>query len=231
MKPPTGRTPHRVFRVAACAALLTVALRPGGLAAQETDASGADGSAGEVSAFAGDGSAFVGVLAPLSRLTRSEDFETEVSAAPAVGLEVGGYRGRVGVSVQGFYAPARLSLFPGDFAGALPEDLGAVDYFVASAAVRYRFPSVGAASAVRPYLALGGGVRRLEVQPIASPEVRDATDPLLLAGAGAHVRLGEGVDVRFEFRDHASTYRDPETSGTRLQNDLTVSVGLALTFR
>lgn len=230
MKPPTGRTPRRVFRLAACAALLVVALRPGGLGAQEVGASGAGGSGEDAGAFAGDGSAFVGLLAPLSRLTRGEDFETEVSVAPALGVEAGGYRGRVGVSVQAFYAPARLSLFPGDFAGALPEDLGAADYFVASAAVRYRFPSVGTASAVRPYLALGGGVRRLEVQPIASPEVRDATDPLLLAGAGAHVRLRGGIDVRFEFRDHASTYRDPETSGTRFQNDLTVSVGLALTF-
>jgi len=174
--------------------------------------------------------AFAGVLAPLARLTSDpQTFETEVSSSAMVGAEVSWWpRGRLGIAAQAAWAPARLSLIPTDFTGALPGDLGDADYLVGSLEARYRVPMPPEVRVVRPYLALGGGIRRLDVDPIASPEVTDATDPLATAAAGAQVRLGARVDLRVELRDRVSVYGSPTGGGDRVQNDLGVSIGLGI---
>lgn len=174
--------------------------------------------------------AFAGVLAPLARLTTDpQTFETEVSSSAMAGAEVGWWpRRRLGLAVQAAWAPAKLSLIPTDFTGALPGELGDADYLVGSVEARYRLPLPPEVSLVRPYVALGGGLRRLDVDPIASPEVTDATDPMATAAAGAHVRLGGGVDLRIELRDRVSVYGSPTGGGDRVQNDLGITVGLGI---
>lgn len=209
------------------AALLLLLLLPAPLAGQGPP--GAAPAGGERAVPTVEVAAFGGILAPLARLTTDpESFETEVSASGLVGGDVTWWvAGRLGLSGRVAWAPAELTLIPTDFTGALPDELGDADYLSGTAEVRYRLPVPAEAELLRPYLALGGGVRRLSVDPIAEPEVTDATDPVATAAAGSHVRLGSALDLRFELRDRVSRYRSPTTGEERIQNDLSVTVGLA----
>lgn len=233
---PTGRT--AALAAAASAAVVLLLLAPARARAQPdpTPAPAARDSLAPAGPRL-EASAFAGVLAPLARLTADPGtFETEVSSSALFGAEATWWpRRRLGIAAQGAWAPARLSLIPTDFTGALPGDLGDADYLAASAEARYRLPLPPEVSVVRPYLALGGGIRRLDVQAIASPEVADATDPMVTAAAGAHVRMAGRFEARFELRDRITVYDSPRNSqrnatggAARLQNDLAISVGLAL---
>lgn len=233
--PPRTTGPGSGGRAAAALLLLVLAasLAPGPASAQEPDgAAPEDGTA----ATAGPrltATAFAGVLAPLSRLTADpRTFETEISTSGLFGAEVAWWpRRRLGVAVQGAWAPAELNLVPTDFTGALPEELGSARYLSGSVEARYRIELPPEVNLVRPYLALGGGVRRLDVDPIAAPEVADATDPMATAAAGAHVQFSGRAELRFEVRDRVTLYRSPTAGEDRLQNDLGVSVGVAVTAR
>lgn len=224
MTPPN---PRDAVLLAAAAALL---LAPATARTQAVPDAGADPDSRPSAGPRMEATAFAGVLAPLSRLTADpETFETEISSSALFGAEGTWWpRRRLGVALQGVWAPAQLSLIPTDFTGALPSDLGAADYLAASAEVRYRVTLPPEVSMVRPYLALGGGVRRLDVQAIASPEVTDATDPMATAAAGAHVRLAGRFELRVELRDRVTIYGSPTGGEDRVQNDLGVSVGLAV---
>lgn len=224
MTPPT---PRDAVLLAAAAALL---LAPETARTQAVSDTGADPDSRPPAGPRIEATAFAGVLAPLARLTADpETFETEISSSALVGAEATWWpRRRLGVALQGVWAPAQLSLIPTDFTGALPSDLGDADYLAASAEVRYRLALPPEVSMVRPYLALGGGVRRLDVQAIASPEVTDATDPMATAAAGAHVRLAGRFELRVELRDRITIYGSPTGAEDRIQNDLGISVGLAV---
>ena len=225
MTPPSRRT------AVLLSAALALLLMPAAAGAQAPpDDSGARRDALPPAGPRMEASAFAGVLAPLARLTADpRTFETEVSASAMFGAEGTWWpRRHLGVALQGIWAPAQLSLIPTDFTGALPDDLGDADYLAISAEARYRLALPPEVSMVRPYLALGGGIRRLDVQAIASPEVADATDPMATAAAGAHVRLAGRFELRFEFRDRVTIYGSPTGGGDRVQNDLGVSVGLAV---
>ena len=168
------------------------------------------------------------VLAPLSELSSTvESFATEVSTS--LGASAGGvwWLGRhVGVGVHGVWEPARLNLRPSTFTGVVPNDLGDADYAAAFGQVVFRLPLRGPASVVEPFLAVGGGVRDLRLDPIAAPEARSATDPAATVAAGAAVRLWDPLAFRFEVRDIVSDYDETVGSGG-LQNDVLVSVGLS----
>lgn len=224
MTPPSHRT------AALLAATVALLLAPATAHAQAAPEPGVPRASPSPAGPRMEASAFAGVLAPLARLTADpESFETEISSSAMFGAEGTWWPGRrLGIALQGVWAPAQLSLIPTDFTGALPGDLGDADYLAASAEVRYRLALPPEVSMVRPYVALGGGVRRLDVQAIASPEVTDATDPMATAAAGAHVRLAGRFDLRFELRDRIMIYESPTGAGDRVQNDLGVSVGLAV---
>lgn len=227
--PRSARHPAAAVASLAAAALL---LAPAA-AAQAPSGSDARQAATEGPGPALEAAAFAGVLTPLARLTADpQSFETEVSTSLLVGAEAAWWpRRRLGVAAQGAWAPARLSLVPTDFTGALPGELGGAEYVAGSVEVRYRLGMPPEVSTVRPYLALGGGIRRLDVDPIASPEVTDATDPMATAAAGARVRLGSRLDLRVEVRDRITVYGSPTGADDRLQNDMGVSVGLGLGSR
>ena len=168
------------------------------------------------------------VLTPLSELSRTtESFATEVSTS--VGVSAGGvwWLGRhVGVGLHGVWEPAELNLRPSGFTGVVPDDLGDADYAAAFGQLVVRLPLEGPASLVEPFLAVGGGIRDLQLDPIASPEARSATDPAATVAAGAAVRLWNPLALRLEVRDVLSDYDETVGDGG-LQHDVLVSVGLS----
>lgn len=170
-----------------------------------------------------------GVLAPLSLLSTSDvSFSTEVSSSAALGGSVTWWLGAFGMAARGVWAPARLSLRATGIGGAVPDDLGGAEYLAGTVDLVYRLRLAGPARIVEPFLAVGGGVRRLELEPVASPEARSATDPVGTLAAGARVDVWRPVAIRFEVRDHVSRFDATETGASRLQNDVTVTVGLSI---
>lgn len=170
-----------------------------------------------------------GVFAPLSLLSTSDvSFSTEVSSSAALSGGVTWWLGAVGVSARGVWAPAQLSLRPTGIGGAVPDDLGDADYLAGTVDLVYRLRFRGPASLVEPFLALGAGVRRLELDPVASPEVRSATDPLGTVAAGARVDVWRPVAIHVEVRDHVSEFDATPTGSSELQNDILVTVGLSI---
>ena len=208
-------------RAAALAALLLPfpGVTDGGLAAQARSSAPPLGPELHASAS---------VLTPLSELSSTaESFATELSTS--VGASAGGvwWLGRhVGIGVHGVWEPAELNLRPAAFTGVVPDDLGDADYTAAFGQVVFRLPLEGPASVVEPFLAVGGGVRDLRLDPIATPEARSATDPAATAAAGAAVRLWDPLALRLEVRDVLSDYDETVGAGG-LQNDVLVSVGLS----
>ena len=174
-----------------------------------------------------DITAFVGWKAPVANLTNNSDtFGTSVTPGVALGAE-GAYwfRSGFGIGLQGFWAPSQLNGFETNVEGTIPETLGSVQYFAFSANAMYRLNVGGPAATVQPYFALGAGLRYLDVDTNAGPEVEGAADPALTAGMGVFVPLAQAMALRVEFRDYMSTYKSPVTGDSKLQNDLLISIG------
>lgn len=168
----------------------------------------------------------VSVLAPLAELTSTAQFTTQVSTAVGASGGVTWWLGRhLGVRAHGVWAPAQLNVRPSEFTGPIPIDLGDARYLAGAGAVTYRLGLPGAASAVEPYVGLGGGVRHLSVDPQASPDVEDALDPVVTVLAGATTRVDGSFSLRLEIQDLVSRYESPLDGETRVQNDLLVTVG------
>lgn len=169
------------------------------------------------------------VLAPLAELTSDVAFSTEVSTAVGASGTVAWWFGpELGLTAQGVWAPAELNVRPSEFTGPIPTGLGDVGYLAGTAAVTYRVPTSGALAAVEPFFGLGGGVRRLSLDPLASPDAEDATDPVATALAGVTTRVWPSLGVRLEIRDLVSQYESPLDGETRIQNDVLVSVGVTV---
>lgn len=174
-----------------------------------------------------------GVLAPLSQLTRSsQSFATTVSSSPLVGGAVTWWPARRwGVGVEGAYAFADLHTSETEFAGAIPTDLGSARWMSGTVNILHRFLFSGAASVVEPYVSVGGGVRHLSVDEIAEPEVTDATDPLANLAGGVSMAFAPRLSLRAEVRNRLSAYQAPRTGDRRVQNDITVTLGVAARIR
>lgn len=170
-----------------------------------------------------------GFLAPLALLSTSDiSFSTEVSSSAAVSGTVAWWLGDFGVAARGVWAPAQLGLRPTGIGGAVPDDLGGAEYVAGTVDLVYRLQLTGPAWIVEPFLAVGGGLRRLELDALAEPEVRSATDPVGTVAAGVRVDVWRPVAIRFEVRDHVSRFDATETGASKLQNDILVTVGLSV---
>lgn len=177
---------------------------------------------------------FAGSLSPLNDLTEDPaSFGTFVSVAPALGAELTLWPrgGRIGVELQGVFAPGELKLRATEFQGAVPDDLGNSYYWAGSATVLYRLRPAGVRGRVEPYFGIGAGLRHLAVEAIASPEVEDATDPLATVAAGTDVWFSRGLAIRFEVRDHLLSFESPTAGDSKLQNDVLVTVGATVRLR
>lgn len=174
-----------------------------------------------------------GVLAPLSQLTRSsQSFATTISSSPLVaGAATWWPTRRWGIGAEGAYAFADLHTSETEFAGAIPTDLGSARWLSGTVNVLHRLLFSGAASVVEPYVSVGGGIRHLSVDEIAEPEVTDATDPLASLAAGISMAFASRLSLRAEVRDRLSAYEAPRTGDRRVQNDITVTLGVAARIR
>lgn len=171
-----------------------------------------------------------GAVAPLGQLTSDpETFATEVSTSLAYGGSLAWWlTPALGASAHVLRAPAELNVEPTEFIGAVPNDLGSADYLAAVAGLTVRLRPSGAAAILEPFASVAGGVRRLEFDPIAEPEVTDSTDPVLSAAAGVYVRFYGGSWLRLELRDYLSRFESASGAGTRTQHDVAVTVGLGV---
>lgn len=175
-----------------------------------------------------------GVLAPLNDLTADPaSFGTAVTVSPVIGADLAVWPGggKLGLGLQGIFAPGDLLVRPSEFQGAVPEDLGNAAYLAGTASVLYRLRLAGARGRLEPYFGVGGGFRHLAVQPIAAPEVEDVTDVLGTLAAGTWVWISHRLAVRFEARDHLLVFDSPTTGASRLQNDVLVTVGFGARLR
>lgn len=169
------------------------------------------------------------VLTPLTPLTESDvSFDTELSSSAGASATLTWWlTDRVGVAGRGTWAPAKLNLRGVPPGAAVPDDLGDADYLAATVEGHYRFPLRGAASMLEPFVAVGGGVRDLSLDPVAAPEARSATDLVLTAAGGTSVRVWERTSLRLEVRDLVSEFDAGEGGRGTWQHDVLVSVGLS----
>lgn len=171
-----------------------------------------------------------GAVAPLAQLTSDpETFATEVSTSLAYGGAVGYWvTPALGAGAHVLRAPAELNVEPTEFVGAVPNDLGSADYLTAVAGLTYRLRLSGPAAIIQPYASLGGGLRRLEFDPIAERDVEDATDPVASAAAGVYIQFYGGSWLRLELRDYLSRFDSGVGAEARTQHEIAVTVGLGV---
>lgn len=172
-------------------------------------------------------SAFFAWMAPVANLTGDPDsFGTTINPNLAFGVDGAYWFSNFGIAAQGFWAGSELNVIATEFQGAIPEELGSANYYAASVSGLYRLGVSGPAAVVQPYFALGAGIRHLDVEAMASPEVEDSTDPVLTGGLGGLVQVSDALALRAEIRDYLSSYESPTTGDSALQNDFLFTVGL-----
>jgi hypothetical protein len=175
---------------------------------------------------------FFGVLAPLANLTENpETFSTDVSISIAFGGEFDYFfKSGFGVGVTGLYAPAKLTISPEDVPIAVPPDLGNAKWTTVTANLMYRVDLKGPAGMVEPYVLVGGGIRNLNVDPIASPEATDSTNGVFDFGFGAFTLVSEHWAIRLDLRGYISPFSVEATDNTRTQFDTTILFGISYGF-
>lgn len=175
---------------------------------------------------------YFGVMAPLANLTEDpESFSTDVSISIAFGGEFDYFfKSGFGVGLVGLYAPAKLTISPGDVPSAAPIDLGDAKWSTITANLMYRVDLKGPAGMVEPYVLVGGGIRNLNVDPIASPEATDSTNGVFDFGFGAFTIISEHWAIRLDLRGYISPFNVEATDNTRTQFDTTILFGISYGF-
>lgn len=175
---------------------------------------------------------YFGVLAPLANLTDDpESFSTDVSISIAFGGEFDYFtKSGFGFGVTGLYAPAKLTISPEDVPSAAPPDLGDAKWTTVTANLMYRVDLKGPAGMVEPYVLVGGGIRNLNVDPIAAPQATDATNGVFNFGAGAFTLLSRHWAIRLDLRGYVSPFNVEATDNTKTQFDTTILFGISYGF-
>jgi hypothetical protein len=176
----------------------------------------------------------VGLMTPIASLMSDpESFGATINVNIAYGIDGTYWTSRkFGVGVVGWYSSAKLQVLDTDFQGAVPDDLGRARYAVGMVEGIYRFRGEGSRRSLEPYLAFGAGVRHLNVDEIANPQVVTSTDPAGTIAGG--IRL-DGIlsrmMIRLEVRNNMSLYKSPATDQSKLQNDMILSFGIGTRFQ
>jgi hypothetical protein len=175
---------------------------------------------------------YFGVMAPLANLTEDpESFSTDVSVSIAFGGEFDFFfKSGFGVGLFGLYAPAKLTISPGDVPSAAPIDLGDAKWSTITANLMYRVDLKGPAGMVEPYVLVGGGIRNLNVDPIASPQATDSTNGIFDFGFGAFTIISEHWAIRIDLRGYISPFNVEATDNTKTQFDTTILFGISYGF-
>lgn len=173
------------------------------------------------------------LLTPLSDLVQATETRGALQLSTGAGLRAGAIwwvGRRLGIGAGGVWTPVDLdrqaSAADGGGDGVDPGGkVGEADYLAGMAEVVLALGGVGRDAGVRPYLVAGAGVRRLSID--GGDELPDGiTDPVASLGGGFRMDVSRGLLLRLEARDMmAPAEVGPET---RMQHDLTVSVGLGI---
>ena len=134
------------------------------------------------------------------------------------------FGGHAGLQLPGgLQFEAAVVTAPGtDLEGSGGEQSGA-SYLAATGHVVWRFP----VPFLEPFLGAGGGVRRISFD---RPGVLGTEEESALAGSllgGVYVTAVPGWRIRAELRDVVSSFEDPRTGESELQNDLFFLAGLS----
>lgn len=175
----------------------------------------------------------IGLLTPLGNLTPDEEATEATEITPALQLSTG-------VVLAGgatlFLGPKVGLAFHASWAGAdvdqkaLPDGgtdddrpLGDADHLTATVGVVYRLLAAPL-GALDPYVSAGAGIRRVSFS-FDDPRLEDATDPMLTAAAGVRAFLMGRFHWTLDVRNGISMFEAAD-GGSRIQNDLMVTVGL-----
>jgi len=177
-------------------------------------------------------SGYFGVLAPLADLTDDpETFGTAVSVSIGVGGEFDYFlKNGLGFGLFGLYAPAELTIVPEDVPIATPPELGDAKWSTITANLLYRVDLKGPAGMVEPYVLVGGGIRNLDVDPIAAPQAVDKTNGVLNFGAGSFVLVAKHWAIRLDLRGYVSPFSVEATDSTATQFDTSILFGISYGF-
>lgn len=173
----------------------------------------------------------VALLTPLTDLVAPAGTEGALQLSAGAGLRAGGIwwlAPRLGLGLGGVWAPAdldRQASVGGDGDAAPGGKVGEADYLAGTVELVLALPAVSERVGVEPFLVAGLGLRRLGLD--AGEELpASVTDPLAALGGGFRMLLSERLLLRLEARDQiAPAELGPES---RVQHDLTVSVGLGV---
>ena len=175
--------------------------------------------------------AFVGWVSPLSNLTENPAFATVVNPYISFGAEaVYWLNRRFGIGAFGLFAPSELQATQ-VLDQTAPVDLGSANYITAVANVVYQIPVSGTATPVRPYFALGAGVRHLDLDKTQATEAASSTDPVATLAAGVRIPFSARIALWTELRDFASFFESPITGDSKLQNDIAITIGVGTRIR
>jgi outer membrane beta-barrel protein len=178
---------------------------------------------------------YIGLLTPLSRLadqgdTLSLEFSTKASFAAEIdywfsgsfGLSVVGGYSRPDLTVQAIITDAPPGTLP------TPIKVGRADYWAGTANLMWRPILGGSATVLTPYFAVGAGVSRLSYPSGGFIELSGETRFVGTVAGGAHVEMSGPVYLRLDVRDYVSTFDTEPIRESKLQNDLTVSIGIGV---
>jgi len=179
--------------------------------------------------------AFVGAFTPLSDLaTDAATTSAEISTDVAVGGAIAYWLpSGLGFELQGQFVPAELTVqqVPGGGGRPTTTDLGNADYIAGTINLIFRPNLRGPLQVLLPFVEVGAGVRRLNVDAQASSITNDATDAIGTVAGGTFTRLSDRLSLRFEVRDYISSFATDNFTDSKLQNDVTVSFGLTAALR
>ncbi len=204
--------------------LLAVGFGSPGLVAQMADQQPVDDGTGF------EFTALVGWLAPLASLTDDPaSFGTLLAPSVMYSGDVTLWTSNhIGIGITGIYAASKLKALATQFQGAIPDDLGDVDYLAGMVNLTYRIRSAGSAGSLEPYFTIGGGVKHLGVDLIAKPEVVSSTDPMGTLALGIWVPINSWLRFRGEMRDLVSSFASPSSGVTKMQHDIALTIGLGI---
>lgn len=171
------------------------------------------------------------LLTPLADLVPPSGTTGALQLSAGAGARGGGvwWLGpRLGIGLGGVWVPADVDrqASPADGGGTDPGGrVGEADYLAGTAEVVVALPAVSDRVRIEPFLVAGVGLRHLSLD--AGEELPDGiTDPVAALGGGFRMLVSEGLLLRLEARDQVAPAKlGPET---RIQHDLTVSVGLGV---
>ena len=176
--------------------------------------------------------AFLGWVSPLSNLTEDPGaFGIVMNPYVAFGAEAVYWLTRTfGIGAFGLFAPSELQATQPEDPTALV-DLGNANYITAVANVVYQIPVSGSANLVQPYFALGAGIRHLDLDETLATEAASSTDPVATLAAGVRIPFSTRITLWTELRDFASYFESPVTGDSKLQNDITITLGVGTRIR